>query len=398
MLDLLLFQPAVVEFGGRSDWFRSRCFFLVSPVVCGRGGLCLLCPGGRGRRRRLCAGFRRDGENEKCGEREDRLNGTRARFGDAEKDREENDRGGERVGGAFNGAEHGDRVFALLAVEHFNARFEFVDAAVSGGGADIDSARAAREFGQLRFVERTFDRISLAVRENAEFAVLVLHADDRRVRRIADADGENRNLGFREIADDGCAAPGQFVAVRDEDDGLVRALRAFERLDGFLQRQLDVGASDRDRVGVEVVNKLDEARPVHGQRTNQEGFARERDESEAVAGILLHDFAHEPFRVVHAARLHVVGEHAPRNVEQYEQVAPRGGVLHDLFAPGRTGGGDSQEQHGKREQDDAEESFAGRGVGKTAGAFIRAEHPAQEPGPADAARDGQNQDQRDDPE
>ena len=394
LFDLLLFESAVVQLGRRFDGFRRGLFRF---LFCGfRRGLRLLNLSGR----RCClrAGFARRGDEQKRGERKHGLNGARTRFGDAEKDREQDDRGGERIGGAFDGTERGDGVFALLAVELPDARFEFVDAAVRGGGADVDAARAAGEFGQLGLVERAFDRISLAIGENAELAVLVRDADDRRVRGVADADREDGDLRLGEVVDDRCAASGEFVAVGHEDDGLVRALRAFERLDGFFERELDVGAADRDRVGVEVVHELDEARPVHGQRADQKGFARERDEAEPVARILLHDLAHEPFRVVHATRLHVVGEHAFRDVEQDQQVASGGDIVHDLFAPGRTGGGDGQEQNGEREQDDAEDAFAGRRVGKTADAFVRAEHFAQKSVPADAAGDGENEDQRDDPE
>ena len=353
MFDLLLFQSAVVEFGGRSDGFRRglfRCGFL----GCNRLYLLFF----YGCLRVLRAGFRGCGEQKERGKREKRLNRTRPRFGDTEEEDEKDDRGSERICGPFDGPERGDGVFAFLPVEHPDARFKFVDAAVCGGRADIEAAGAAGEFGQLRFVERAFDRVSVAVRKDTEFAVLILHADDRGIRRIADADGEDRDLSFCEIADDGCPAPGQFVAVRHEDDGLVRTLCAFECLDRVLKRELHIRAADRDRVGVEIVHKLNEARPVHRQRTDQKGFARERDESETVARILLDDFAHEPFRMVHAARLHVVGEHAFRNVEQHEQIPSGRGVLHDLFTPGRAGGGDGQEKHGKREQDDAEDAFA----------------------------------------
>ena len=346
----------------------------------------------------LRAGFVRNRKEQKRGERKHGLNGARTRLRDAEEKREQDDRGGERIGGSLDGTERGNGVFALLAVELPDARFEFVDAAVRGGGPDIDAARAPCEFSQLRLIERAFDRISLAVGEDAELAVLVRYADNRRIRWIADADRKDRDLRLGEVVDDRCAASGEFVAVGHENDSLVRALRAFERLDSLFKRELNVRASDRDGIDVKVVHKLDEARPVHGQRADQEGFARERDQSEPVARILLHDLAHKPFRVVHAARLHVVGEHTLRYIEQHEQVASGGGVVHDLFTPGRTRGGDGKKQDGKREQDDAEDPFAGRGVGEPGGAFIRTEHFPQESGPADAARDRQGEDQRDDPQ
>ena len=178
----------------------------------------------------------------------------------------------------------------------------------------------------------------------------------------------------------------------------MRALCALERLDSLFERELNVGAADGDRVRVEVVDELDETGAVDREGTDQEGFARERDEAEAVARILSYDFAHEPFRVVHAARLHVVGEHAAGDVEQHQQVASVGGVLPDLPSPGRTGRGDRQKQDHEEKQDDAEDAFAARGVGETSDAFVRTEHFAEKPGPADAARDGQGEDQRYDPE
>ena len=351
-----------------------------------------------GRRRGLRAGFIRDGEQRKRSKGEEHLHRARTRFGDAEEKREQDDRRGERIGGTFNGSERGDGVFAFLAVEHPDARFKFVDAAVRGGGTDVDAACAPGEFRQLRLVEGAFYRISVAVRENPELSIVVLHTDDRRVRRIADADREDRYLRFGEFVDDGCAATGELVAIGHEDHGLVRALCSLERLDGFFKRELYIGAADGDRLGVKVVHELDKARPVHGQRADQEGFARECDQAESVARIFLHDLAHQPFRMVHAAWLYVIGEHAFRNIEQHEQVAPGACVVHDLFAPGRAGGGNGQKKDDEGEQDDAEDTFAGRGVGKPCRAFIRAEHFAQKSGPADATGDGQNEDQRDDPE
>ena len=395
LFDLLLFQPAVVKLGRGLDGFRYGLFRLGFRCR-GRCGLRLLDLSGR--RRGLRTGFVRHGKNQKHGKREHCLNRTRTRLGNAEEQREQYDRGGERIGGTFDGTERGDGVFALLAVELTDARFEFVDAAVSGGGPHIDAARAAGEFGQLGFVERAPDRIAVAVGEDSEPAVLVRNADDRRIRRIADADRKNRDLRLGKVVDDRCAATGELVAVGHEHDGLVHTLCSAERSDGFFQRKLHIGAADGDRIGIEVVDELNEARPVHGQRTDQEGFARKRNESEAVARILLYDFAHEPLRMVHAGRLHVVGEHAFRDIEHHEQVASGGGVLHDLFTPGRAGGGNCQKQNDEREQDDAEDAFAGRGVGEPGGTFVRAKHLAQKFVPADAARDGQNEDQRDDPQ
>ena len=72
-------------------------------------------------------------------------------------------------------------------------------------------------------------------------------------------------------------------------------------------------------------------------------------------------------------------------------------IVHDLFAPGRTGGGNGQEQHDEHEQDDAEDTFALRGVGEAGDAFVRAEHFTKKSGPANAAGNGQNEDQRNDP-
>ena len=314
MFDLLLFQPAVVELGRRLDLF-FRGLFLRRFRVRLSGCLRLRdLRGGNG----LRAGLHRNAENQKRGERDDSLNRTRAGFGNAEEEREKDDGRGERVGGAFDGAEHRDCVFAVLAVEHLDARFEFVDAAVCGGGPDVDASGAAGKFGQLRLVERASDRIPAGIREHTELSVFARHADDRRVCGVAHADGEDRYLRLGEVADDGCAASREFVAVRHEDDCLVRTLRTFKSIYGFLKRELNVGAADGDRVGVEVVDELDEACAVDRERADQEGLARERDESEAVARILLDDFAHEPFRMVHAARLHVIGEHASGDVEQHQ--------------------------------------------------------------------------------
>ena len=72
--------------------------------------------------------------------------------------------------------------------------------------------------------------------------------------------------------------------------------------------------------------------------------------------------------------------------------------MHDPPAPGRTRGGDCQKRDDEEQQDDTEDALAARGVGKLRGAFIRAEHLAEESVPANAARDGHDEDQRDDPQ
>ena len=357
MLHLLLIEPEVVEFGGRPERFGFRRFGLLARIRDRRG---LPLDGDRldGLSGLLSTEFGLESEAEQRRDREQSLHGAGTRLRDAEEEREEEEGGRERIGGAFDWAEHGDGVLALLPVEHFDAGFEFVDAAERRGGTDVHAAGPARKFGQLGLVQGAFHRVALAVGEDAELAAFVLHADDGGIGGVAHADCEDGYLRLREVADDRCAAPGELVAVGHEDHGFVHALRALERLYGFLERELDIGAADRDRVRVEVVDELDETGAVDREGTDQERLARERDEAEAVARILLHDFAHEPFRVVHAARLHVVGEHALRNVEQHQQVAPGGGVLHDLFAPGGTRRGHDREQDDPGEQEQAEDAFA----------------------------------------
>ena len=284
---------------------------------------------------------------------------VRGSLPDHETEQKQHERCGKRI------AEAVDRFcgfygLVLMRRECADAFFERANSGISGGGTDVDSARAFREFAELFFVQRTVHDISVRIGQGFDSAASVRDLDDGGLGRIADSGDEQRNLARDNFVDGFSAVAFEFIAVGDEDDGAVAGLRRLERLERRGERLLDIGSPERNGIGREFVEREFKTGAVGCQRTLQEAFPRKSDEPEPVVRVELDEFLHQPFRVSETRGLNILCEHAPGDVEDEEQVASLSVEFLYLHAPGRSCRGGDETEDGEAEEDEAENAPAFR--------------------------------------
>ena len=169
--------------------------------------------------------------------------------------------------------------------------------------------------------------------------------------------------------------------------------RRIERLTRDRKRGREVGALDRDLLGIDGLEEEADGRAVGRERALQERLAGEDHEPDAVAAARLHDALDLQRRTVEAARGDVLGPHRVRDVEGDHEVEALGRGVARRRAEARAGEGDAERAEGGRGEGRAErpQPHERRQAGCVLGR-ARAEKQAQRlaapPGGVERERDG----------
>ena len=112
----------------------------------------------------------------------------------------------------------------------------------------------------------------------------------------------------------------QFFAVGKNDQGAV-SHRAFAKC---LHRQRDrftnVGAAFRNRLGIEIIDRLDRGLIINRQRRLQERSSSERDQTDAIAPQFCDQILCRQFNALQPIGRDVVREHAARGIDREKQI------------------------------------------------------------------------------
>ena len=292
------------------------------------------------------------------------------------------------------------RLFAAVDIvffQLFDPGFNLLKTGMGGGGTDINAAGFGGQSGQHLFVERHTDHIAAGVFQRLDIALFVAQLHDRGLRRIADAEDEQRDLQLDDPVQRLGTLAGQLIAVGNQDDRPVRGFRCAEPADRFRQRLLDVGAAYRNGIDRKFVHTLQKTGLVDGQRTFEKSIAGKRDQAEPVAGIAGAKLTDQPFGVIEPGRPDILRKHAFGNIEHDHQIASLSVVRQDPRAPGRTCGRRQQQDHGPGKQDRPPEPENRRSVHSGRIIGLLSEKLLQQDFPFPAAPIKNQGDQRQDP-
>ena len=138
----------------------------------------------------------------------------------------------------------------------------------------------------------------------------------------ADADGENLDALFGRRLRCRDAFTAEVFAIGDEHENFFRCGARLEHGLGFTDRRRHVSAAERDRGGVEGVERLAEGVVVERHRALQEGVASKGHQTHAVAFEFGDEILHAKLCASQAVRLHVLRQHAFGSVHGKEQLQP----------------------------------------------------------------------------
>jgi hypothetical protein len=151
-------------------------------------------------------------------------------------------------------------------------------------------------------------------------------AGEIRIRHIiailgAHTDGQYVNSGLARLIDEVIEAAVVFLAIAEDDEGVVLLAGFLERLDGQPQRVTDVGAAAGRPVLIDLVDRLAHGLVIHRERGIHISTAREADDADAFVGHRLQQFVNRHLRAGEAVRFHIGDAHAAREVQRDEHVA-----------------------------------------------------------------------------
>ena len=305
--------------------------------------------------RRALSGERKPGTAQN--DQKSRNSAPDGTLGNSEPDQQKQSGNGERITEAV------DRfccfhTFILLGSESADAFFQGLKPRIPGGRADIDSAGAPGERSELFFIQGTVDDISSGIGQCFHPALSIGHLDDGGLGRIADSRDEKRDFAGDDFIDSLSAVSFEFISIGDQHHGAVLGFRCAEGAESGREGLLNIGSSDGDRIDGKFIERLKETGFVGCQRALEESFSGESDQSEAVAGVQIHQLLHEPLCVEQARGLNILCEHAFGDVEYEQQIASLSVHLLNLDAPRRPGRGEHQKEHRSAEQQKAEDFFS----------------------------------------
>ena len=197
----------------------------------------------------------------------------------------------------------------ILRSKSANPFFERVQARISGGRTDIDSAGPFCQRTERGLVQRTVHNIPLIIFQRFESAVSIGDLNDGRLGGIADSGDEERDLPGDDFIDGFSAVALQFVAIGNEHHRAMLRFRRFECLQSRFQGRLNVGASDRNGAGGKLIDRLKETGFIGSQRTFQKGASGEGNQSETIAWIAFHQLPDQPFRMGKTGGLNIFCQH-----------------------------------------------------------------------------------------
>ena len=242
--------------------------------------------------------------------------------------------------------------FIFLRSKSADPLFQSRDPRIARRRTDIDTARASRKFAKLLFVQRTVHDRSGRISKRLHSASAVRDLDNGGLGGIPDPRNKQRDPARNDLIDRLSAVAFELIAIGHQHDGAVLSLRRLERLKRGGQSLLNIGSSDRNGVGIQLIKHLNETGFVRCQRTFEKTFPRERDQPEPVARIQFHQFFHQPFCMSQPRRLNIFCKHAFGNVENEQQIASLSAHLLNLHAPRRPCRRNDQKKHGAAEQDE----------------------------------------------
>ena len=120
----------------------------------------------------------------------------------------------------------------------------------------------------------------------------------------------------------------------------------------------NIGAAFRDGLGVEIVDRIDGGVVVDREGRLEEGAAGKGDQADAIALQLVDQILRREFDPLETIRLHVVREHAARNVDREEQVESLAFHLVVGVAPARSRQANEDEAEDEKEKDEAKDAPA----------------------------------------
>ena len=249
-----------------------------------------------------------------------------------------------------------DRQSPFAAADRIRRQFpdraqQCLFAIVGHGAADVDAAGFQGDLFQQRFIELAFDQFAGTVAFEYGRAATGLRHQRRHVR-IAEANDEKRNVLLLQFGQRPAGIAGQLVAVGNQNDGAVIALRRIEGRDGGIQRLFQIGAADRNAVRRQFVDILFKTGFVRSQRTLQKRRTGKSDQTETVAAGFLNQIIDQHPGVRQPGGSDIGGQHALGNVENEQQVAPFAFIGNQALSPPRPGDGDAEQRDDRQQQDE----------------------------------------------
>ena len=192
---------------------------------------------------------------------------------------------------------------------------------IAGRGTNIGPACGDRELAEHILVQGGFDDVPGIVFYEAG-AIAAVRRGDQLPVQAAHAHGVDPDVLLVQLVAQPERLAFMVFAVGDEDDRTVRFRALFEAVDGR-PKALGYGCSaPRNDADIRVVERHQKGGVVDGERAFKETAAGERDEANAIALELADKIAHTPLRLLEPVGLDVLGQHAPRRVENNHDVQP----------------------------------------------------------------------------